>query len=263
MPKKSDEAENRIQEALQAYHDRGKPKISSVAREFGVDYQRLLRRVHGRPSRSGRQGVNNCLDKSQEQALISWIELLHRANAPPSAEEIGGTANEILERGGSDRRVGKNWPYRFLKRLPIDYSYNTQKIMEAERVDAERLPTIHEWYNQLDLLLQAYKIGPKNIYNFDETGFQLGQGKPQKVVTKHGKSAKPMPTGGIGETVTAVECIAADGWLMPPMILFAGTVHLESWFRDQPKLPDDYIIAMSSSGWNNEVRAYKSNLLIN
>jgi hypothetical protein len=70
MPKKSDEAEDLIQEALQAYHDRGKPKISVVAREFGVDYQRLVRRVR-RPSRSGRQGTNNCLDKPQEQALVS------------------------------------------------------------------------------------------------------------------------------------------------------------------------------------------------
>jgi hypothetical protein len=25
--------------------------------------------------------------------------------------------------------------------------------------------------------IEAYKVGPSNIYNVDETGFQLGQGK--------------------------------------------------------------------------------------
>jgi len=123
-------------------------------------------------------------------------------------------------------------------------------------MDAERLPFILNFFHQLDVEIRHYKIGPKNIYNMDETGFQLGQGKTQRVISKVRNSTRPLPTGGIAETVTAVECIAADGWLMPPMIIFAGTVHLESWFRDQPDLPDDYIIATTDSGWNNEVSAY-------
>jgi hypothetical protein len=40
------------------------------------------------------------------------------------------------------------------------------------------------------------------------------------------------------------------------MILFAGTVHLENWYRDQTDLPDDYVIATSPTGWNNEVSNY-------
>ncbi|KAE8395719.1 hypothetical protein BDV23DRAFT_144629 [Aspergillus alliaceus] len=55
-----------------------------------------------------------------------------------------------------------------------------------------------------------YKVRLKNIYNFDESGFQLDQGKPQRVITKHKRGAKSIPTGGIGETVTGVECMAAD-----------------------------------------------------
>jgi hypothetical protein len=38
MPKKFDETEHRIQEALQAYRDRGKPKITAIARDFDVDF---------------------------------------------------------------------------------------------------------------------------------------------------------------------------------------------------------------------------------
>ena len=43
------------------------------------------------------------------------------------------------------------------------------------------------------------------------------------------------------------------------MILFAGTVHLEDWYRDQPDLLDDYIIGTSPIGWNNEVSIYMIN----
>ena len=44
---------------------------------------------------------------------------------------------------------------------------------------------------------------------------------------------KHVLTSGIGELVIGIECIAVDGWIMPLMILFAGIVHLENWYRDQ------------------------------
>jgi hypothetical protein len=255
MSENSSEIEDRISDAIQAYNDRDNPKIAQLAREFRVPYQRLLGRVRGRVSRLARSGPNKVLDKSQEQALVNWLALLDNANASLTAQEIEATANEILSRGGSDRRVSKNWAYRFLKRLPNDFEHIIQKPMEEERMDAERLPTIIEWFHKVEEVIRDYKVGPKNIYNFDETGFQLGQGTSQRVVTKHKHRAKAKNIGtrGIGELVTAAECIAADGWVMPPMILFAGAVHLENWYRDQPDLPDDYIIGTSPTGWNNEV----------
>lgn len=159
----------------------------------------------------------------QEQALIRWIGILDDANVAPTTQEINDAANGILLRSGSDRRVGKNWAYYFLKRLPNEYEHIVQKTMEAKRMDAEKLPAIIDWFERLNVVLQRYKFGPRNIYNFDESGFQLGQGKSQRVVTKYKYRERFIPTGGITETVTVVECIAADGWVMPPMILFQGS----------------------------------------
>jgi hypothetical protein len=255
MSKFNAEIETRIADALSAYHDRGEPKIAELAREFDIPYKLLWGRVQGRQSRSARTGPNRALDEVQEQALIAWMRILDRANLSPLPYEIEGAANDILSRSGSDRRVGKNWVHRFMKRLPETFKFQTQKTMEAKRVDAERLPTIIEWFHKLDGEIQAIKVGPSNIYNVDETGFQLGQGKSQKVVTEYPDRTKYIPTGGIGELVTGIERIAADSWVMPPMILFAGTVHLENWYRDQTDLPDDYVIATSPTGWNNEVSA--------
>jgi hypothetical protein len=155
------------------------------------------------------------------------MRILDRANLSPLPYEIEGAANDILSRSGSDRRVSKNWVYRFMARLPNTFKCQNQKTMEAQRVDAEKLPTIIEWFHYLEGEIKALKVGPSNIYNIDETGFQLGQGKSQKVVNKYPDRTKYVPTSGIAETVTGVECIAADGWIMPPMILFAGIVHLQ------------------------------------
>jgi hypothetical protein len=40
-------------------------------------------------------------------------------------------------------------------------------------MDAERLSTMIEWFHKLGAALKQFKVGPKNIYNFDETGFQI------------------------------------------------------------------------------------------
>jgi hypothetical protein len=80
-----------------------------LAQEFCVSYQQLKGRVHGRQSYLSRPGPNKVLDKSQEKALITWVDILDSSNASPTLQEIEACANEILSRDGSDRRVSKNW----------------------------------------------------------------------------------------------------------------------------------------------------------
>jgi hypothetical protein len=127
MSKLDPKIEQRIADALCAYHDRGKPKIAPLAREFNISYQQLKGRVQGRQSRTARTPSNRALDEGQEKALIAWMRILDRANLSPLPYEIEGAANDILSRSGSDRRVGKNWVYRFMARLPNTFKCQTQK----------------------------------------------------------------------------------------------------------------------------------------
>ena len=80
---------------------------------------------------------------------------------------------------------------------------------------------------------------PSLVYNFDECGFQVGQGKPEKVLST--RKAPEIAGDDHGENITAIECIAADGWVMEPMFIFKGAKKMESWFdhRDNPgEMPD-------------------------
>ena len=67
----------------------------------------------------------------------------------------------------------------------------------------------------------------KDIYNIDETGFQIGVTSTAKVIygpeTKqsHVKSLQP----GNREWVTSIVAINASGWALPAQIIFAAAKH--------------------------------------
>ncbi|KAJ9482817.1 hypothetical protein VN97_g10602 [Penicillium thymicola] len=217
MPEKNPDLEKSLADALTEWHARKKPKIAPLAREFGVPYSLLYNRVHGRGSRSTRCATNSILNSDQEQALISWIIILDDACSPPTAKMIEGCANSMILREDASRSpVDKNWVYRFLKRIPPLHNLHfiKQKPKEKKRMEAEDISYLTTWYQRLNQYIESNQLRPRDFYNFDETGFQIGQGKPQKVVSK--SQTLSSPNGGIAEGITGIECIAADGWKMAP-----------------------------------------------
>ena len=87
------------------------------------------------------------------------------------------------------------------------------------------------------------------MYNFDETGFQMGMILTTIVVTsseRHGKAKMKQP--GNREWATVVQGVNARGWAIPPYIIVKGLYHLLSWYQNN-QLPMDWIIATSESGW--------------
>ena len=71
-----------------------------------------------------------------------------------------------------------------------------------------------------------YGIPDEDVYNFDETGFQIGVIDTTKVVTGSQRAGKVLVTQPRNqEWVTAVEAINASGWALPPMIIFVGKIY--------------------------------------
>lgn len=64
-----------------------------------------------------------------------------------------------------------------------------------------------------------YGIHEEDIYNFDETGFQMGVITTAKVITGSEQGNRPVTIQlGNREWVTVIECISSYGWALPPMI---------------------------------------------
>lgn len=252
MPGSYSDIEKRILDACTAAQSQKKQNISALARQFDVPYYRLRARIQGRATRSTRPISTKTLNNVQEKALIRWIRQLDNLYRPPTAGMIEQSANQILQRNtidGPPRTVDKNWVYRFIKRLPSEFQLIQQKPKDKNRLDAEEVGVLQHWYDCLEPIVK--QIPPKNIYNFDETGFQLGQGKSQKVVTTMPvRAARGNPSKEMGELISAIECIAADGFVLPPYFIFKGVHHLERWY--DADIPHEYRIALSPKGYTSD-----------
>jgi hypothetical protein len=65
------------------------------------------------------------------------------------------------------------------------------------------------------------------VYNLDERGFQPGSGKSRKVINTK-EICPDLPESEHSENITALECIAADGWIMTPLFIFKGKKFMKS-----------------------------------
>ncbi|KAG0153064.1 hypothetical protein PDIDSM_2023 [Penicillium digitatum] len=147
---------------------------------------------------------------------------------------VEGAANAILKKADEDRVVGHNWAYRFITRLPPGFNYITQHLKEKSRVDSEDYGALLLWFNNLTQVMKHHQFLPHEIFNWDETGYRIGEGKSS-------------------ESITGIECISADGWLMLPWFLPKGNTHMEEWYENITTT--DFRIKPTTNGWIDDETA--------
>ena len=79
----------------------------------------------------------------------------------------------------------------------------------------------------------------------------MGQICPSMVVTRadrrgRGKAVQP----GNREWATAIACVNAEGWSIPPFLIVKGQYHLANWYT-KGDLPLDWAVKTTSNGWTN------------
>ena len=80
----------------------------------------------------------------------------------------------------------------------------------------------------------------------------MGMVATAKVVTQADKRSRPnLVQPGNREWVTAIETINASGWVLPPIVIFAGKTHRTNWFENA-EIPTDWTIGVSDNGWTND-----------
>jgi hypothetical protein len=87
------------------------------------------------------------------------------------------------------------------------------------------------WFKLVGDTIAKYGVVEEDIFNFDETGFQMGVILTSKVITssdRKGRLRTKQP--GNRKWVTAIEVVNARGWAIPPFIIFNGKVHQSTWY---------------------------------
>ncbi len=97
-------------------------------------------------------------------------------------------------------------------------------------------------------------IQTDDILNFDETGYQVGVGGDQDIMTFHPKRQHTLPNNTNHKHITLTETISAGGWSIPPVIIISGIILLKRYFQD---LPDGYLVTVSDSGYTNDEILYE------
>lgn len=187
--------EAEIQAALQSLFRQKRPNITATVRHFNVPMRTLGQRYHGRNSRFQRRPTLGRLNNAEEDSIVDYCSRIEEFAPRMRYRDLTHLANRILaeryQNEGNDNsppRVSQMWPTRFLKRHP---EIAIQKQHSIDLVRATQSPTVvSNWFHTYEKLIRTLGILQEDIWNFDETGFQIGVGRSQKVVVSTSNKRK-------------------------------------------------------------------------
>jgi hypothetical protein len=95
----------------------------------------------------------------------------------------------------------------------------------------------------------------EDIYNFDETGFQIGVTSSEQVIVPKDYIVVYTADPDNKELITSVETVNWAGKKVPPMIIFTGAYHLRKHFDNN--IDGDILFTRSSTGYSNDLLSLK------
>jgi len=150
---------------------------------------------------------------------------------PVRIKYIPSLAFSVARQRSTDKPLkapGRNWVRSFSRRHPA------LKPRRVQALDWNRHPNniydkITDWFEVIGKALQDPAIRSENVYNMDETGVMLSMLGGVKVLV--GKDDMQDYRGALVKrtTVTAIECISADGRYLDPMIIWPASTHRANW----------------------------------
>jgi hypothetical protein len=243
--------EGRILLAIQAIEEGHFKSIRAAAAVYRVSRTTLTRRLNGIASQSDYRPKIRNLTESEESVVVKHILDLDSKGFSPSPRDVRGMANKL--RGCRNLApVGPNWATRFVKRTPELKSRFSRKY-DYRRAQCEDPEVIRQWFVLVRNTIDKYGIQDSDIYNFDETGFQMGVASTCKVITASDRRDSPKAVQpGDREWATVIQGVSARGEAIPPLIILKGRHHLSSWY--DKSLPRDWVVTVSENGWTtNEI----------
>jgi DDE superfamily endonuclease/helix-turn-helix, Psq domain/Tc5 transposase DNA-binding domain len=246
--------EGRITLAVHAIQQGSVKSINAASIAYDVPYSTLYRRVNGCPARRDTRPASCKLTQTEESTLVEWVLSMDRRGLAPTTDIVHQMANLLLQKRSQNQAnppptIGQRWVYNLVRRHKALKS-NFNRKYDYQRAKCEDPALIRPWFQLVRNIIEKYGILDADIYNFDETGFQMGVISTAKVITGAERSNRPVSVQpGNREWVTAIDCICADGQSLPPVIIFEGKMHQSTWYNTE--LPEDWVIGVSDNGWTD------------
>ena len=130
------------------------------------------------------------MDDRGMSPMISYIrqmaDLLVRERTSSVLLDASVTSTPVLA-----TTVGENWVQRLLDRHPELKTKYSRKY-DYQRALCEDPEKLLAWFARVQKTVAEYGILDNDIYNFDETGFQMGVASTSKVVTRSDRQNRPI-----------------------------------------------------------------------
>ena len=182
------------------------------------------------------------------QARLGW--------APPHSR-FRLFAIRIYRHSGGQKHLGKHWHLSFFRRHPEVKSIRSTGI-DFLRINGASRANTQEFFDRLDDP-QLAEVLLEDTYNVDEIGTMIGlRDNPLVIGPSSVRKIYTMDPGN-REWVTILECVSADGRVLPPLVIFKGVNVQQQWFTGQVD-DEDFInwqFCTSGTGWTNNAIALR------
>ena len=253
--------EKGIKAALNALENKEFRTVCSAAKHFKVSPSTLGRRWAGGKSRAEAHESQQLLTAAEEKALAERIRQMTVTDHPPTQNLICEIAHELRQHrlvGINDDGIqhvdyvpiGLEWVQRFIKRHPQLKTVYSETI-EASQVKDVTYEAVEKFYNELQRVINEFKISPENCYNMDEMGSSIGMIQGGHIIIDTTMQSKRELEIGRQEWVTCIECVCTDGSPLSPMIIFKGAKPLDKWIPGSTEGATEASWKASDNGWTS------------
>jgi hypothetical protein len=257
--KKTPELEIRLCKALYALKNKDISSIRAAARLFEVDHSTLTRRLHGGVSQSRGQEMRSILTNAEEDTVVRWLKKYSIAGGQLNYTLLKDLAvyirNARVTHASSSTPkpfksgyINDKWIERFKSRHPEIQAVFTRQL-EASRRNGASYEPVKRWFDAVASLYEQHQYKPSNIWNFDESGFGVGEEQAMKVLTFLDSKQQERVITGKQEWVTDIECISAEGESLPPLLIFKGDYLNTRWLDERS--PEGWHFATTKNGWTS------------
>lgn len=203
--------------------------VNEASRAYAIASRTLRRHLL---SRSSKVQLGRCpeLGIEHERRLNMHIKALEKVGFAPDCSSVKKMAFSFAEKLGLNHRfsreaksAGDEWFHGFLRRNK-DLSIRKSEGLSLARAKGMNRTDVNNFFTLLLKILTENQLldKPGNIFNVDETGIQINN-KPGKVLaTKGAKDVYSLTTAERGENISLISCCSAEGYFLPPVLIFKG-----------------------------------------
>ena len=198
-----------------------------AAQKWELKKSTLHDRLNGSVNFDRRKGPSPVLTKAEENQFADWLIELGKCGFGLSKDGFLKAVKKFLDKDGrttpfKDNKPGNKWFGSFIKRNP-KVKLRKARPLEKKRARISK-DAVDTWFTDFEAFLIEKGLAncPAQIWNCDETGFDL-QGRAGTVIGPSNRKHAPYRVlSGSREHITMLPCFNACGQWMPPYFIFPG-----------------------------------------